>query len=300
MTTNSAERCGSCGEEVTPGASFCRACGAKQERTVCGSCQEPVVPGAAFCRACGTPVAGAEAADPSDARTLVQPVQPTPPPPPPFQEPQRRGSWRTPLLIALAIVLLGAGAAAAIIFGTDESVEPATVAAETSDTSGEDIDEGEETAEEEDVEAEESDPYPPVSRAEMEEEIESLLLTYHEDLVVRDFRSAWALLSSRKRQQNLAEYGYEEWREAQESLSDGLTPYGLSVQIDGLEGEGVARVMVTGMGWSDPGSPCDEWSGLTWVRYERGEWAYDPGYSTTLARRRDWEPRAKMLLGKNC
>jgi hypothetical protein len=263
---------------------------------VCGSCQEPLVPGAAFCRACGTPVASAQAADPSDARTLVQPVQP-PPPPPPSQEPQRRGSWRTPLLIALAIVLLGAGAAAAIVLGSDESAEPATVVAETSDASVEETGESEETVEED---PEEPEPYPPVSRTEMEGEIESLLLAYHEDLVVRDFRSAWALLSSRKRQQNLAEYGYEEWRKAQESLSDGLTPYGLSARIYALEGEGVARVMVTGMGWSDPGSPCDEWSGLTWVRYERGEWAYDPGYSTTPARRRDWESRAAMLLGKNC
>ena len=265
---------------------------------MCGSCQEPVVPGAAFCRVCGAPVSGAGAVDPGDAQTLVQPVQ-APPPLPPPQEPQRRGSWRTPLLIALAIVLLGAGAAAAIVLNTDESAEPATVAAETSDTSGEETDESEETVEE-DFAADEPEPYPPVGRAEMEEEIESLLLAYHEDLVFRDFRSAWALLSSRKRQQNLAEYGYEEWREAQESLSDGLTPYGLSVRIEGMEGEGVARAMVTGMGWSDPGSSCDEWSGLTWVKYERGEWTYDPGYSTTPARRRDWEPRADLLLGKNC
>lgn len=299
MTTNSADRCGSCGEEVTPGAAFCRACGARREQKVCGSCHAPVVPGAAFCRACGAPVAGAEAADPSDAQTLVQPVQPPSPPPPP--ESQRRGSWRTPILIALAIVLLGAGAAAAIVIGTDESGEPAAAVAETEapDTSGEETDESEETAEE-DIAAEEPEPYPPVSRAEMEEEIESLLLTYHEDLVFRDFRSAWALLSSRKRQQNLAEYGYREWKEAQASLSEDLSPYGVDVRIDSLEGEGVARVMVTGMGWSAPGSPCSEWSGLTWAKYERGEWTYDPGYSTTEARRRSWEPRSGALLGANC
>jgi hypothetical protein len=134
----------------------------------------------------------------------------------------------------------------------------------------------------------------------MDEEIESLLIAYHEYIVERDFRSAWALLSARKRQQNLAEYGYRKWRRAQESLSDYLSPSALRAQIDSLEGEGVARVMITGMGWSAPSARCGEWSGLTWVRYEGEEWTYDPGYSTTGSRRRVWEPRSSELLGENC
>ncbi|HEX5982957.1 MAG TPA: zinc ribbon domain-containing protein [Solirubrobacterales bacterium] len=274
MTTNSADRCGSCGAEMSPSAAFCRACGAPREE-----------------------------------QTLVQPVQSPPPPPPPAPEPPRpprQGSWRTPILLALMIVLLGAGAAAAIVVGNDADTGSATVVAETetTDAAYEESEESYESDEREEAEEpvaeEEPETYPAVSRTEMEEEIESLLLAYHEDLITGEFRSAWALLSSRKRQQNLDEYGYAEWKEAQASLSDGLTPYGIDVRIDSLEGEGVARVMVTGMGWSDPGSPCDEWSGLTWVRYERGEWTYDPGYSTTAERRRAWEPRSSALLGANC
>jgi hypothetical protein len=134
----------------------------------------------------------------------------------------------------------------------------------------------------------------------MEEEIGSLLLDYHEDVVEGDFRGAWALLSTRKRRQNLAEYGYRKWMEAQASLSDYLSPSPLQARIDALEDAGVARVLVTGMGWAAPTSPCTEWSGLTWVRYERGEWTYDPGYSTTAARRQTWKPRAGELLGAGC
>ncbi|HEY6731073.1 MAG TPA: hypothetical protein VI039_08625 [Solirubrobacterales bacterium] len=199
--------------------------------------------------------------------------------------------------MAVLILLLGAGAAAAIVLtgGEDETEPSATAASEKSPIDSSD----EETTEAEPPETE-SDGYPPVARQDMETAIESALLTYHENVVTRDFRSAWALLSSRKRQQNVAEYGYGEWRRAQESLTEDLDPYGLTARIDALEGEGVARVMVTGMGWSAPSSSCSEWSGLTWAKYEGGEWTYDPGYSTTSARRRVWEPRADELLGANC
>jgi hypothetical protein len=142
--------------------------------------------------------------------------------------------------------------------------------------------------------------FPPVGKTQMTEEIQALLIDYHEDVVNSTFQSAWALLSPRKRQQYLEEGDYHKWMAAQASLSPYLSPAGLTVRLDELEGEGVARVMVTGMGWSKPGSPCDEWSGLTWARYNGQAWTYDPGYSTTRARRQTWEPRFHQLLGANC
>lgn len=300
MNPDSPRRCGSCGSELAPGASFCRSCGTPYEQPSCDACKAPTVPGAAFCRSCGAPVA---ASAPQAEPTLVRPPPPASPPPPPSEPPARRGR-RTPLLIAAAIVLLGAGAAAAIVLtggGGGES-STITVAEESADTAP--ADDGEATAadEAETETVEEAVLYPPVGRPEMEDEIETLLLAYHEDVVERDYRSAWALLSSRKRRQNLAEYGYPEWMRAQASLSDDLSPSGLQASIESFEGkrEGVARVLVTGMGWSAAGSSCGEWSGLTWVRYEGGEWTYDPGYSTTGARRRAWEPRAGELLGGTC
>ncbi len=143
--------------------------------------------------------------------------------------------------------------------------------------------------------------FPAVGRAQMVAEIRALLLAFHEEVVDRDFRAAWALLSPRKRRQDLSEPGgYHAWMTAQASLSPYLSPSGLEVRLDSLEGDGVARVTLTGMGWSQPGSPCRQWSGLTWVRYRDREWTYDPGYSTTPSRRRTWQSRSPELLGVGC
>jgi hypothetical protein len=65
-------------------------------------------------------------------------------------------------------------------------------------------------------------------------------------------------------------------------------------------GSGVAQVDVTGMTWDKPGASCTEWSGITWVKYEAGSWKYDPGYSTTPQREREWKSRFSQLLGGQC
>jgi len=57
---------------------------------------------------------------------------------------------------------------------------------------------------------------------------------------------------------------------------------------------------VTGMAWSAPRSRCTEWSGITWAKYENGTWKYDPGFSTTAARKRAWKSRYNELLGVGC
>jgi hypothetical protein len=186
-------------------------------------------------------------------------------------------------------------AAGAILVAGGDSSDGGTPASAESPSSA--------AAEEGDASPGESEPtgFPGVERTQMAEEIQALLLAYHEDIVERDFTAAWALLSPRKRRQYLGEAGgYRKWMAAQASLSPYLSPAGLAVRLDSLEGDGVARVMLTGMGWSKPGSPCGEWSGLTWARYQGGEWTYDPGYSTTPSRRRTWEPRSSELLGIGC
>jgi hypothetical protein len=134
----------------------------------------------------------------------------------------------------------------------------------------------------------------------MRVEIEELLSEYHVAVVERDFQYAWSLLTVRKQREEDLEQGFPAWKEAQASLAPYLEPYEIHVEIDGLEDEGVARVLATGMGWTAPGSPCSEWSGLTWVRYEDGAWRYDPGYSTTAERRRRWAGRSDELMGVGC
>ncbi len=141
-------------------------------------------------------------------------------------------------------------------------------------------------------------PYQP--RARMNREIRGVLRGYHEAVVYGEFKRAWRLLTRRKQRKALREDGYAEWRKAQASLTPYLQPDRVRTRIVAFEGDGVARVDVRGMRWYAPGSPCSEWSGLTWMRYERGAWRYDPGYSTTRRREREWKPRFGRLLGAGC
>ena len=317
--------CPQCGESLAPKAAFCRACGTKYEppaAPTCGSCGAALTANSAFCRACGAP-ASADAAPTQKLDPVPpKPPPPTPPPtpprvaPPPTPPPPPAGGSRNwiPVVIGVLVLLVGAGVAVAIVAGKNSGGSQTTTVEQVAVPGAEGGFEEEPgvaeepgvegaEAEEEPVQAEgesTSSGFPNVARSQMNEEISSLLQSYHEDLVEEDFQGAWALLSSRKRHQYLREYGYRKWTVDQATLTPYLRPYGLEADVVSLEGEGVARVDVTGMGWSKPGAPCSEWSGLTWVKYEGGQWTYDPGYSTTASRRATWRPRSARLLGGDC
>lgn len=95
--------------------------------------------------------------------------------------------------------------------------------------------------------------------------------------------------------------GYAAWVKNQSTLRPYLNPAGLQVSIQSTEPiSGEAQVDVTGMSWDKPGAPCRQWSGITWVKYENGEWRYDPGYSTTPQREREWKSHYSELLGGSC
>ncbi|HEX3899345.1 MAG TPA: hypothetical protein VHW74_09235, partial [Mycobacteriales bacterium] len=131
--------------------------------------------------------------------------------------------------------------------------------------------------------------------------IQEMLVSFHEDVVNRDFQAAFNLLSPRVQQIQLRKYGYVKWRQAQASLSPYLEPAGLHVTMRSYDpGTGVALVMVTGMGWTAPNYTCSQWRGLTWVRYQNGQWRYEPGYSITRQRAREWKSHFNELLGGSC
>jgi len=142
--------------------------------------------------------------------------------------------------------------------------------------------------------------FPAESNAVIERDVQALLVDFHAAIVGRRFDAAWERLTERKRQKFMREEGRAAWTEAQASLSPYLEPDGLQASVDKLEDDGVARVQVSGMGWTQPGSSCSEWSGITWVKYENGSWRYDPGYATTAERERAWEDRYDALLGAGC
>jgi hypothetical protein len=260
----------------------------------CTKCGKPLAATAAFCRNCGTRYA---------APKPVAPERPEPPtqqlPSATVAKPKRR--WgRVALIVvaALALVAASAGGTFLLLGGSDGDDEGAEeqVAVSSLPVGDEDGPQssGEATSGEGDSELD------PQSEAEMASEIQAAFLAYYEDLVAGRYDDAWARLSDRKRRQNLAETSYRAWAKAQSTLTDYLDPSGLTVRIDGVEADGTVRVLLTGMTWSEPSSPCSEWTGLTWVKPEEGDWAYDPGYSTTPERRLAWESREDELLGVGC
>lgn len=278
---------------------------------LCPRCGRPLASKAKFCRGCGAPIAAKPPRMPPPPPKAPPPAAPGPAaqPPPLPATPSRRG--RVALALSAVVLLAGAGAAAAIALssGSDSPAGEAQPAAssEASEAAPAGAGEGGERESPSTVEAEPEDGsgltpagVPAVGRARLNQEIESVLRSYHEDVVERHFRAAWSLLSARKHRQDLSEYGYRTWARAQATLTPYLIPYGLTTSIEALEGEGVARVDVTGMTWTQPGAPCAEWSGITWMKYEGGRWTYDPGYSTTGARRRAWGSRGTELLGGSC
>jgi hypothetical protein len=142
---------------------------------------------------------------------------------------------------------------------------------------------------------------PAISDADATDQIRRLLVDYHQDIVDDDFRAAFALLSARKQRSALRQYGFDGWQRGQATLAPYLQPAGLRVAIVTRDAvTGVVLVRVTGMGYTKQDSPCTTWSGLTWVKYENGEFRYDPGYGTTPQRTRDWSGRQSELLGVGC
>lgn len=235
----------------------------------------------------------------------------SPPPPPPSQHAAPRGGrWSSPIAIAIVVLAIAlVGAAVAIVVGrgsggnahsvahyivTDTTISAAPTTEGESTTTGETGETGESTTTS-------GGTLPAESNQQMESEIQQLLRSWHEDVVHGDYRAAWDLLSQRKQSQEDTEQGYATWAKNQSTLRPYLNPAGLQVSIQKTESSsGVAQVDVTGMTWDKPGAPCSEWSGITWVKYEDGEWRYDPGYSTTPQREREWKPHFSELLGGSC
>lgn len=288
-------KCSSCEAQLSPGAKFCRQCGAAVEATrVDGGASVPTP----------TPT-------PPPPRRMAPPNPPPPPPPGVVSPPAQPGSsGRNGPLLALgaflACLAIGGVAFGAVYLLSGDDSSPAGLTVEGggvgTSTSELDVPPPVDAAGDEATAA--ATPiergFPTDSRATMRLDTESLLREFHEAVVEGEFRYAWSLLTARKRQAEAQEKTFSGWKEAQATLSPYLIPEGIRAEIDGLEDDGVARVRVTGMGWTHPDSPCSEWSGLTWVRYEGGAWRYDPGYSTTAERRLRWQDRSAELLGVGC
>lgn len=124
-----------------------------------------------------------------------------------------------------------------------------------------------------------------MSQAEIQRQSQDVIRAHQMALSVGDYRKAWKLLSPRKRRQDTMETGYSGWLVNQQGTHAGTSAGGLSVQLRSVDRtNGEATVYVSGY-YDKQG--CD-FSGITWTHYESGRWWYDPGYSTTPARRAKW------------
>jgi hypothetical protein len=229
----------------------------------------------------------------------------------------RTGPWVVAAAIVLALVVAGSALAVVLSQNSDAPApttqtvvtvqQPAAPSEQPEDFSTD----GDEGATDSENVAPKSDPYEAekqfdddplsASNPDTRRRIRQVLYEHHDDIVSGDYAGAWDLMSERKQRQKLREDGYGAWEAAQRTLTPYLAPSGIRVRVDDVDrNTGVARVMVTGMGWSKPGAGCAEWSGITWVKYENGGWYYDPGYSTTPQRERDWKNRFGELLGGSC
>lgn len=142
---------------------------------------------------------------------------------------------------------------------------------------------------------------PSVSDTEMTSQIREMFATYYRNIVDGDLDTAFALLSARKQNTALRRSGLDGWKRAQAGFVSYLDSSGLQVQMDYADpATGVVRVRLSGMAYTNPASSCTTWSGITWVKYEKDAFHYDPGYSTTPQRTRDWKDRESELLGIGC
>jgi Prokaryotic RING finger family 1 len=245
------------------------------------------------------------------ASTPPAPVPPMWPPPQPPPSHERRGPSLGIAVIVLAIAVGGAAVAVVLsrqrgnarLAGNTITEQRVTVPETSVTTTNESYPETTSTSEGADnaTTSPAEGALPDVPSEQMQSEIQQMLLTWHEDVVHKNYSAAWELLSHRKQIQDEREYGYSTWVKNQSTLNPYLNPSGLQASIQQTEAdEAVALVDVTGMTWDKPGAPCTEWSGITWVKYEDGSWKYDPGYSTTPQREREWKPRFAELLGGGC
>jgi ribosomal protein L40E len=313
--------CTSCGSELAPGAKFCRSCGQATSEPAaagaCATCGHVNPPDSSFCRSCGVKLSERSGARLDESPTIRQPVPSAPaapqagrpapaaaPPPafpPPAASPPSSGNGNTTLLIVgIVLVLVAVGVGGVMLVRGGGSHHP-TVAGVTHETTTTTITEPTSAATQpkatEGASTENSsDPYSEVSA------IESVLRQFHEDVLDNNFHGAWELTSPRYRRQKENEPGgYAAWAKNQKTLQRYLDPRGLRASIYSWEEKPqIATVRVTGMRWSEPGSSCSYFQGITWMHHEGSTWYYEPGYSISPQRRAQWEARKPALLGWGC
>ncbi len=299
----SLSECEGCHAELAEGQRFCRQCGASTalpasavtaaataeaapEAEGCPSCGEPTTADDRFCRSCGASCA------PASKGASAQPAQQ-----------QRSDSvtfGRSGIIVLLAGCAVLAGIAAGVFVLTGDSGGAKTTSTSATDTV---------TA---DPPTTPTDPpdngaLPNQSGAEMTRSIREVIRKHHQYIVDGNYQAAFATMSRRKQRRPSYETPSCQdagcWGTTMSPLTSGLTqPVRPSVRIVRLfKNDGVAEIKVR---ISMPSCPTGAWEGITWARYERNHWTYDPGWKTNESQRSEYDRPGdtldSRLFGVSC
>jgi serine/threonine protein kinase len=147
------------------------------------------------------------------------------------------------------------------------------------------------------------DRLPAVSDAVMANDAVAVLRRFYETQVAGDFDALRRLTTGRYRSRVIAAIGYSQWvtnqRTGMQYMADPGNITGDLVDKDPSDGS--VTIDLRGLGWTQAGSKCSRWEGITWARYEGGRWLVDPSPSkATAARAAQWGDRGDELLGAGC
>ena len=198
----------------------------------------------------------------------------------PYGDPQPTPAAKSSrgMVAAVLVLALAVGAAGAAIFTSQRNdALPATTDAAATDSNL--------TSAPVTSQAASTGLLPAESDSQMVSEIKTVIDAHHQAVASGDYSSAFSYLSSRKQESPVHDSPSCKdascWGATMEGrLRSGLnTPVDSQVQIrKKFPKQGDVEIWVS---LPDYQCPNNAWEGITWVRYENGEWKYDPGYSTT-------------------
>ena len=324
-TEAQAPGCAACGASLVAGERFCRSCGAPVAASSKGDKPEPPKPASGSKEPVDTEeVSAAEGqeeageqeesgsgesagggASPGAADAATTNVAAA------AKAPTSGGNagvpWTRVAAVGGVVLALGVVAAVAIGLGgrgggsSGGSDDPYKDLTEIENASADDKQDEKEAA------AKDNGKLPNQTRKEMTRSVREVIRKHHQYVADGNYQAAFDMMSRRKQGRPLYDNPSCQdascWGATMGPLTSGLTqPVRPSVRIvRTFKGDGVAEIKVR---LPMPSCPNGAWEGITWARYERNNWTYDPGWKTNEPQRNRYDgpgdSQDPRLLGVTC
>lgn len=140
---------------------------------------------------------------------------------------------------------------------------------------------------------------PAQSRAEMTKNVQDLITRFYQAQIDADY-TGQRDLTTKRYQRRVIGSEFQTWKSNQQTGTRWFrNAQDIRVTIiDTNPADGSVTVDAQGMRYVQPGSPCRTWRGITWARYERGRWRYDPATTALPSRKAEWTGRKRELMGR--